>query len=169
MKVEDADVVRFLQYFTFLDEARVRELADEVARAPERREAQRLLAREVTTFVHGSDECARAERASQALFGGELLDLDLATLEALFADAPTSSLAMEPGALKLSLVQLLVDVGVVASKGAARREIEQGGVYLNNRQQRQVDYEVTSGDLLAGRVLVLRKGKRNYHLVRVGG
>jgi len=167
MHVEDRDVGRFLRYFTFLDEAAIKALDETVERAPEKREAQRVLAREVTTFLHGKDECDKAEKAAAALFGGgDLSALDARTLEALFRDAPTTEIAAG-GALDLALIDALQQCGLVTSKGAARREIEGGGIYVNQKQVTDVARRLGPGDLLAGACVVLRRGKKTYHLVRV--
>jgi tyrosyl-tRNA synthetase len=167
MHVEDRDVGRFLRYFTFLDEAAITALDETVARAPEKREAQRVLAREVTTFLHGREECAKAEQASAALFGGgDLTALDARTLEALFRDAPTTEISAG-GAFDLPLIDALQQCGLVSSKGAARREIEGGGVYVNQKQVTDVARRLGAGDLLAGACVVLRRGKKTYHLLRV--
>jgi tyrosyl-tRNA synthetase len=167
VQTPDEDVGRYLRYFTFLDEKTVRALDDEVARAPEKREAQRVLARELTTLVHGADEASKAERAAQALFSDGLDRLDGESIERLFKDAPSSGgrLAELDGA-GTALVDLLVRAQLSGSKGAARRDLEGGGIYLNDVRVGEVGRAVTRADLLAGRYLVLRKGKKSYHLIR---
>jgi tyrosyl-tRNA synthetase len=163
----DADVRRYLRYFTSLDEKTIAELDREVETAPEKREAQRVLAREVLTLVHGGDEATKAERAASALFGEGLSSLDAAAIEQVFKDAPSSTepLTVLDGA-GTPLVELLVRAQVCAGKGAARRDIEGGGIYVNDRRVDDVARAVTRADLLAGRFVVLRKGKKSYHLVR---
>jgi len=167
LQVEDRDVGRFLRYYTFLDEARVTELDGMVVAAPEKREAQRVLAREVTTLVHGADECARAEAAGQALFGGDLSGLDARTIESVFADAPSTEIATDAASLSLSLVDLLVQTALAGGKGAARRDIEGGGIYVNNAKIADAATTLGGKDVLHGRFVVLRKGKRSYHLVKL--
>lgn len=168
IQTDDRDAGRFLRYFTFLDEAAIRELEAAHATQPEKREAQRALAREVTTLVHGAEECTRAEKAAAALFGGDLAELDERTIAAVFADAPSTEIAVEPGqSFAVPLIDALAQTGLSASKGAARRDIEGGGVYINNSPIKDTACVLTPANILAGRYLVLRKGKKNYHLIRV--
>ncbi|MEA2900198.1 MAG: tyrosyl-tRNA synthetase [Actinomycetota bacterium] len=169
LRVADADVGYYLRLFTWLDRARIEELEAAVAEHPERREAQRVLAREVTTAVHGAAAAEAAEQAGQALFGGELGGLDGPTLLEVFAEAPATSRprAELEGEGGLGLVELLVDTGLVASRSAARTAIDQGGVYVNNRREADVDRRLGPSDLLVDSYLVLRRGKRSYHLVRL--
>lgn len=165
VRVEDADVVKFLRFLTFLPHEEIDALAQEVANRPEAREAQKRLARELTTFVHGADETARAEAAAQALFGGSLMALDERTLLEVFAEAPSSQLdraRLEGG---VSIVDLLAESGLSNSRGMARKDVQGGGVYVNN--ERTGEKNISQAELLFNRYLVLRKGKKNYHLIRV--
>ncbi len=167
VQTADADVMTFVKYFTFLSQERMAELETSMKTQPEKREAQNALARELTCFVHGEEELVRAERASAALFGAGIRELDEKTLLDVFSEAPStrrgkSSLA---GA-GVALADLLVETALVASKGAARKEITAGGIYLNNERVTDVAKAVTASDLLPGATLLLRKGKRTYHLVR---
>jgi len=127
-----------------------------------------VLAHEVCTLVHGETEAVRAERAAAALFGEEVAELDAATLLDVFADAPSTvvDVARVSGD-GLPLVDLLVEVGLVPSKGRARTTIEQGGAYVNNRRETDLARVVGTGDLLDGGHIVLRRGRKDYHLVRV--
>jgi tyrosyl-tRNA synthetase len=168
LRVGDADVGRYLRLFTWLDRERIEELEAEVAERPERREAQRVLAREVTAAVHGPGAAEAAEQAGQALFGGDLGGLDGPTLVEVFAEAPaTSRPRADLEGEGLGLVELLVDTGLVSSKSAARTAIGQGGVYVNNRREADVERRLGPSDLLVDSYLVLRRGKRSYHLVRL--
>lgn len=118
-------------------------------------------------MVHGEAETRRAEEAAAALFGEDLGALDERSLLDVFADAPSTVVArarLEDGGLPI--VDLLAEVGVVASKSQARRTVEQGGAYVNNRREVDVDRRLAAGDLVADRYLVLRRGKKDYHLVR---
>jgi tyrosyl-tRNA synthetase len=163
---EDAVVGTYLRYFTFLPHEAILGLDQATAERPEQREAQRELARSVCTLVHGESETARAEAAAAALFGGEVAGLDQATLLDVFADAPSSVVSrgrLDDGSA--TLVDLLVETGLEASKGRARSTVGSGGVYLNNRQQDDPARAVTVDDLLVGRYVVLRRGKRSHHLV----
>ncbi|MGD0391026.1 MAG: tyrosine--tRNA ligase [Acidimicrobiales bacterium] len=164
---EDAVVGSYLRYFTFLDHDAILALDEATASRPQQRQAQRELARQVCTLVHGPAETARAEQAAAALFGEEVAELDERTLLDVFADAPSTMLAR--GRLDgqgLRLVDLLVETGLVPSKGRATTTIEQGGAYVNNRRESQPGRMISPDDLVAGRYLVLRRGKRDYHLVK---
>ena len=169
VRTPDADVGLFLRYFTFLERSRIDELDREVAERPERQAAQRALAREVTTLVHGEPEARRAERAAAALFGQQVAELDERSLLEVFADAPGSEAprSLLEGA-GWPLVDALRAAGLAQSNKAARDLISGGGAYLNDGQERDQDRHLTKADLLHDRYLVLRKGKRSYHLVRVG-
>jgi tyrosyl-tRNA synthetase len=167
VRSEDAVVGTYLRYFTFLSHDEIRSLEQVTAEHPERREAQRELARRVCTLVHGELETERAERAAAVLFGGEVADLDERSLLDVFADAPSTELPrsrMEGAGLLW--VDLLAETGA-GSKSQARAIIEQGGAYLNNHRESDVARTLTTEDLVAGRYVVVRRGKRDYHLVRV--
>ncbi len=165
VRSEDAVVGTYLRYFTFLSRQEILALDQATADHPERREAPRELARQVCTLVHGEHETERAERAAAALFGGEVSELDERSLLEVFADAPSTQMArnrLDGGGLPL--VDLLVEIGV-KSKSQARTVIEQGGVYVNNRREDEVDTTLAAADLVAGHYLLVRRGKKNYHLV----
>ena len=167
---DDADVVTYLKYFTWLARPEIEELERLVHQQPERREAQRRLAREVTRMVHGETGLARAEAASQALFGGDVAGLDAAEIEDIFAEVPSSEVGLDALADGgVPVVDLLVSSGLATSKADARRKIQGGGIYLNNERVADVAAAATAGAALYGRFLVLRQGRRQYHLVRVRG
>ncbi len=163
----DADVIRYLRWFTFLSADELDELAEATAARPEQRAAQRRLAREFTILVHGETAADAVELASQALFGrGELSRLDQATLTAALRETSVTQLA--PGEPD-GIVDLLVATGLSASKGAARRTIGEGGVSVNNVRVDSEDWTPQTTDFLHNRWLVLRRGKRNIAGVeRVG-
>lgn len=163
----DADVLPYLRWFTFLSAEELAELEQATAERPHERAAQRRLARELTDLVHGGAATAAVELASQALFGrGELADLDETTLSGAVREAEVAQLA--PGGPD-SIVDLLVATGLSASKGAARRTVAEGGVYVNNAKITADDWVPAPSDFLHGRWLVLRRGKRNIAGVeRVG-
>jgi tyrosyl-tRNA synthetase len=155
----DADVLRYLQWFTFLTREEVAELAEVTEARPHERAAQRRLARELTTLVHGQAATDAVEHASLALFGrGELTQLDEATLSAALREASVAELA--PGGPD-AITDLLVASGLSASKGAARRTIAEGGVSVNNVRIESDEWVPRPSDFLYGRWLVLRRGKRN--------
>jgi tyrosyl-tRNA synthetase len=158
INVEDRDVGRYLRYFTFLSREEVEALDRATAERPADRAAQRRLATELTTLVHGEAELGRARAASEALFGrGSLDELDEATLAAALAEAPHVQVR---GPLP-PLVELLAETGLAASRGAARRTVAEGGAYLNNHKITDADAVPDEADLLHGRWLVLRRGKRH--------
>ena len=154
----DADVVKFLKMFTFLDREEIDRLAVEVAERPFKREAQRILAQEMTALVHGEDAVAKVELAAQALFGrADLSELDEQTLAAALQETTVAE-----SAVGVSLVELLVASGLEKSNGAARRTIKEGGAYVNNERIEDAEWTVSAEDLLVGGWLVLRKGKKNF-------
>lgn len=168
LNADDRDVVNYLKYFTFLPEERIQELAAQVTERPEGREAQRVLAREMTGLLHGQSALGRAEQASQALFGGDITGLPGEDIQDIFAEVPSSE--MPKAGLEgegLNVVDLLSNTGFLKSKGEARRAIQEGGIYLNNRRVAESTQQVTTSDLLDGKFLLLRRGKKNYHLVKV--
>ncbi|WP_337191768.1 tyrosine--tRNA ligase [Nocardioides flavescens] len=159
LNAEDEKVGELLRIFTFLPRAEIEALEAEHAEAPFRRTAQRRLAEEVTTLVHGAEETARIQAASAALFGGgELRDAGAATLRAALETArPLLRVETLPG-----IVDLLVESGLCASKGEARRAVAEGGAYVNNVRVEDVEHVPSSDDLVDGRLLVLRRGKKNF-------
>ena len=168
MNTEDADAGRYLRFFTLLPREEIEALEAQVAEAPQHREAQRRLAEEVTRTVHGEAGLDRARTASEVLFGGELEGLAAEEIADIFADVPSSALPTDTlSGEGVSLVELLADTGLATSRGDARRSVEQGGVYLNNRREDDAQRRLTTADTLEGRFLLLRKGKKRYHLVRV--
>lgn len=166
LNVADSDVIRYLKLFTFLPLDEVDEYHKLVEKSPEKRDAQKRLAREVTRLVHGDAETQLAEKASQVLFGGEVADLTDEALEQIFADVPKTEIAMKDLADGIDLIGFLVAAGGSQSRGAARRLITQGGAYVNNRQVKDIDYTITQKDLASEHFVVLRTGKKKYFLVR---
>jgi tyrosyl-tRNA synthetase len=164
---EDATVGSYLRYFTFLERQEIEALDVEVAERPQDRAAQRTLAREICTLVHGAAEAARAERASSALFGEEIATLDEATLLAVVADAPSSAVTRASLVDGLSVVDALVASGLAKSKTVARQLIRSNSVHVNNRRVDGEDRRLGAADLLHDRYIVLRKGPRSFHLLRV--
>ena len=164
LNTEDADIEKFLKVFSFKTRSEIEKLLTEFKTDQGKRTAQRELARELTTLVHGAKNCEQAEAAAKALFGqGELKELDQTTLAAALSQLP--KVALKPSELidgKLpSWVDLMVQSGVVDSKSAARRIVKEGGAYLNNERVADEAATPQKSDLLFGRFLVLRKGKRD--------
>lgn len=164
----DADVERFLTYFSFLELDEVASICQAHGADPARREGQKRLAAEMTKLVHGADGLAKAERATQVLFGGSLDGLSEAELLEIFADVPSTTVPRAELAAGLGVLDLCVRAGLAKSKGEARRLLQGGGVNLNNRRVDDAELVVKPEHLVAGSCLVLRAGKKNYHLVRCG-
>lgn len=155
----DADVIRYLRWFTFLDQEELDRLAVEVEERPFKREAQKRLAQEMTDLVHGVKAREGVELASQALFGrAEIRDLDEQTL----ASAVSATEVFEFSNTDTTIVDLLVGAGLADSKGAARRSIKEGGIYVNNERVESEEWTPSDDDLLHGAWLVLRRGKKNF-------
>jgi tyrosyl-tRNA synthetase len=165
LNVDDRDVVRYLKFFTF----KTREAIDELARAsteqPERREAQRALARTVTAMVHGDDQAGRAERAAALLFGEDLASAALEDVMMVFDDAPSSDVVMPADGV--TVVDLLTATKLAPSKSEAVRLVKGGGVYVNNVRASDERARLTSANAIGGQVFVLRKGRRDQHVVRI--
>jgi tyrosyl-tRNA synthetase len=167
VNVADADVGRYLRMFTFLPLEEIEQLEKDVAERPHLRAGQRRLAEELTTLVHGEHQTAQVVAASQALFGrGDLRELDGSTVEAALAEVPSATVRIGE---RPTIVDLLVATGLVDSRGAARRAVGEGGAYVNNAKMSDPEWVPGEGDLLAGRRLVVRRGKRNLAGVRVEG
>lgn len=170
INADDAKVGEYLRKFTFLDRTTIEALDAAHAANPGAREAQRVLAREVTTLVHGAEATEAAIAASQILFGGEIAG----TPEAVFADviAEIPCAMLDPAALAgdgAALIDLLVQSGLSPSKGQARRDLEAGGISVNNVRARGLDQRVRNEDLVFGRYLLLRKGKKSYAALQLPG
>ena len=167
-RTEDADVGNFLRGYTYLTRERIEELDAATEERPERREAQRALAAEVTTMVHGEAETARVQRVSELLFTEAIASLDEQTLLDVLRDAPSSTRPRsELDGAGLPLVDALAGPDVlVRSKSAARTTISQGGAYVNNRREEDVERKLTRDDLIADAYILLRRGRREQHLLR---
>jgi tyrosyl-tRNA synthetase len=164
----DHDVVNRLKIFTFLTEPEINNLAQAVKDLPEQREAQRTLARIMTSLVHGQTALERAEQASQALFGGEITGLSAVEISDIFSDVPSCELSKSQFEGRgLSVLDLLVVANISKSKGDARRSIQEGGIYLNNVRVSDASQSVDVNSVLEGEFIILRKGRKNYTLVRV--
>jgi tyrosyl-tRNA synthetase len=166
LRTEDAVAGDYLRYFTFLDHEEIVELEAALSAHPEQRRAQRALARSVCTLVHGAEETRRVEQAAEALYSQDIAALDEATLLEVCAEAPTSEHRRSELDAGLPLVDALAGTGLVRSKSEARRSVAQGGVYVNNRRASDPDRRLGRDDLLLDRYVVLRRGRRDYHLLR---
>jgi tyrosyl-tRNA synthetase len=163
IRTDDRDVIRYLKFFTFLSREEIDALEHDHNQNPGGRVAHRALAKAVTELVHGEDATAEAQRASEILFGGEVTGIAENTFNEILGEVPTRTIERSRlYGTGMSLIELLVEAGLATSKGQARKDVEGGGVYLNNRREQGVQRAVTHADLLFGRHLLLRKGKRNY-------
>ena len=166
LNTDDRDVIKYLKFFTWLDRGMIDALEKSLAAAPEKRDAQRTLAREVTSMVHGAAELDRAERASNVLFGGSLADASVDDILMVFDDVPATEMGVAELA-SFAANALVTHTGLAASKGEATRLIKQGGIYLNDRRVTDERSAVTVADAIGGRVIVLRKGQRDRRVVKI--
>ena len=165
---EDADLPKLLKVFSMKSRAEIEGLIESVKTDPGARQAHRELAREMTTLIHGAVMAKKVEEAAKALFGqGEISDLELSTLDAALGQLPKTTI--KKGDAFPSWIELLVATGVVDSKSAARRIVKEGGAYLNNKRVESEDFTPSKSDLLQGKYLLLRKGKRDLAAVEIVG
>jgi tyrosyl-tRNA synthetase len=167
LNTDDRDVIPYLKYFTFLHRDAVAALERATQAAADKREAQRVLAREVTALVHGPDHVARAEHASSLLFGEDIATLDVDEVLAVFDDVPSTELPADALGDGIGIVDLIARVQLAASKSDARRLVQSGGVYVNNRRVSDLQARVTRDQAIGGRLFLLRKGQKQNHLVRL--
>ena len=168
INTDDADAIRYLKYFTWLTQSEIAELQSAMEERPEQRDAQRTLAQKVTRMVHSESGLESAEKASKVLFGGEIEGLTAGEVQDIFQDVPSSELAksqLEGDGLKL--IDLLAETGIAKSKGEARRLVAGGGIYVNNCQVNDIHAALTISDSIEGQFLVVRKGRKNYHLIKI--
>lgn len=167
INTDDRDVVKYLKYFTLLEQAEITALEASLEASPEKREAQKRLAQEVTRMVHGDFQLQRALQATQVLFGGEIAGLSASDVLDIFADVPSHDLPRNSFTGEgLALTEAVVTCSIAPSKGAARRLIESGGIYVNNRRVADPHATLDTSSLIEGQFLVLRKGAKDYHLAR---
>ena len=168
VNTDDADVVKLLKTLTFLSQAEIAALESELKANPGGRVAQKSLAQAMTTLVHGEEAVATALKATEILFGGSLEGINAALFQDIVGEVPTKELAKDtltgPGA---AMIELIVLAGLAPSKGAARKDLEAGGIYLNNIRVADHTKLVTASDLLFGKYLLLRKGKKSYVVLKV--
>lgn len=170
LNTEDRDAITYLKFFTWLSQKEIQILEESVRSRPEERKAQKELARHVTLMVHGETELGKAERASEVLFGREISGLTVQEILDIFADVPSTELErskLDGDAFTLS--DALVTVGLAPSKGEAKRLVQGGGVCVNNRRVSDARQAISDSDLIDGQVLVLRKGAKHYHVIKIVG
>ncbi len=163
IRTDDRDVIRYLKFFTFLTQDEIVALEKQHAENPGARAAHKALAKAVTDLVHSQSATTEAIRASEILFGGELAGISESTFNEIVGEVPTKELGKtELDDAGKPLIDLLVHSGLFTSKGQARKDIEGGGVYVNNIRESNIQRALTANDLLFGKHVLLRKGKRNY-------
>jgi len=168
LNTDDRDAVPYLKSFTFLDRDAIAALEEATRTSPEKREAQRVLAREVTAAVHGSEQVARAEHASSLLFVEDITTLTAAEVLAVFDDVPSTEMPADALAGDgMGVVDLVARVQLAPSKAEARRLVQSGGIYVNNRRVADPQARVRRADAIDGRLLVVRKGAKLNHVVRL--
>lgn len=165
---DDASVIRYLRYFTFLTMEEIADLEKQTREAPEQRLAQKTLAAELVKTVHGAEGLAAAENATRIFFGAKIENLRDSELRGIFADVPSVNIAKSDLEKGIGLIDLLAQTPLFASKSEARRSLQQNGVTLNNEKINDLEKKVTPADLASESTLVLRKGKKNYCLVICG-
>lgn len=162
INTDDRDVVKYLKYFTFLDQGEISDLESAVKLEPHRRAAQRSLAAEMTRFIHGQEALDQAIKISEALFSGDVKVLTADEIEQGFKDVPT----FEAGQEEKLLVDWLVDLGIEPSKRQSREDIGNGAIYINGERVQDLEKVVTKADRVEGRFTIVRRGKKKYFLVR---
>jgi tyrosyl-tRNA synthetase len=170
LNTDDRDAIIYLKFFTWLAKEEIDRLEESVRTEPEKRRAQRELARHVTALVHGETELEKALRASEVLFGKEISGLGVQEILDIFADVPSTEL--EKSKLDgdgFTVTDALMVSGLAPSKGEAKRLVQGGGVAVNNRRVSDPRQPISGSDLIDGQVLLLRKGAKNYHLIRIVG
>jgi len=168
LNTDDRDVLKYLKFFTWLSRAEIGELAELVEREPDKRDAQRRLAREVTAMLHGETELDKAVRASEILFGKEISGLSVGEILDVFADVPSTEIQKATiDSDGFTLGDALVLTGLAPSKGEAKRLVQGGGVAVNNVRADEVRKSISVSDFVDGQLLVLRKGAKSYHLIRI--
>ena len=165
LNTDDRDAVKYLKFFTFLDAGRIADLEQSTAREPERRDAQRALAREVTRLVHGDSAVREAESATETLFGGNVSAMTVNQLLAVFPTVPSATTSYS--AEGWPIVELLASSGVTTSKSEATRLIRSGGIYVNSRRITDEKERLRPEHAVEGKLFLIRKGKRDNFLIRI--
>lgn len=163
INTDDRDVIKFLKYFTFLSLEEIAELEKALETAPEKREAQKKLAEEMTTFVHGEDALKQAINITNALFTGDIKELTVDEMKQAFKDVPSYTLESED---PIGLVDLLVNSKISSSKRQAREDINNGAIYINGERTQDVTRTMSRDDAIEGQFIVVRRGKKKYFLIQ---
>lgn len=163
INTDDRDVIKFLQYFTFLSQEEIKRLETSLLNEPEKRYAQLTLAEEMTALIHGKKALEQAKRITKALFDGDVLNLTGEEIEQGFKDVPSSNIDH----LDQTLVDLLVEAKISPSKRQAREDVSSGAIYINGTRNQALNYQMSEKDLLEGRYIIIRRGKKKYFLLNV--
>jgi tyrosyl-tRNA synthetase len=164
MRIPDSDILKMLHFYSALSVAEIAQLENEMKVSPEKRIPQTALAKELTLMVHGEEELKKVEKASTALFSGDLRELDKPMLLEVFSEAPSAKVSRAQMGT-LTIVDLLVECKLATSKGMARKDVQGGGVYVNNQRVEKEDMVIKADQLLYQSMVVIRKGKKTYCLV----
>lgn len=159
----DADVIKYLKYFTFLSKEEIEALEESVKTEPHMRKAQRALAEEMTRFIHGEEALQQAIKISEALFSGNVKELTAAEIEQGFKDVPSHE--FKDGG-EMGIVDLLVQAGIVSSKRQAREDVANGAIYINGERMNDINYVISEADRIEGKFTIIRRGKKKYFLIR---
>ena len=165
LNIDDRDAVRYLRFFTFLDRARIEELESAGTREPEKRHAQRALARDVTRLVHGEGAVRDAESAAEKLFKGDITAMSVNELQGVFTNVPSATVSEQADGWRV--VNLLTEAGVTSSNSEATRLIRSGGIYVNERRITDEKERLSAAQAIEGHLFVIRKGKKDYFLIRI--
>lgn len=166
VRVDDRDVIKLLKYFTFLELDEIAELEKQVEQEPEKRAAQQVLAEQMTRLVHGEELLQTALQASRVLFGQEIAGLSDKDLSSIFSDVPSTAMDRQKLDAGLPLIDALCDSALVSSRGEAKKLIKSGGAYVNNVRVDALDTTLTQDSLASETIMVLRSGKKKYHLLK---
>lgn len=169
VNVADADVLMCIRFLTEIEHDEFKSLETAVAEEPHKRTAQKRLASWLTEFLHGAEGLSIAQKATDVFFGAEISDLSDSQLAEIFSGVPSASISSDELSGGVPLLDALARVGLAKSKSEARRTVQQGGAYINNRRMEDVDYKLTSSDLASETIVVLRSGKKKFALLRIGG
>ena len=162
----DTDTLQYLKFFTFLPQEEIAALEQQIEEEPHKRAAQKTLAEDITRRVHGEEALQNALAATQAIFGGDLTGLDETTLLDIFSEVPSNELPAARLTDETTLLDILLETKIFPSKSEAKRMIKSGGLYLNNQRVESDDTKLTPNTCLTGNIAVIRKGKKNYHLLK---
>jgi len=166
IRTEDQDVIKLLKLFTFLSLDEITELQRQVQTEPEKRQAQRILAEEVTKWVRGAEQTALAQKASGVLFGREISGLSDRDLNRIFVDVPSMSMPRDRLNAGIELLDALCETGLCTSRGEAKKLVKAGGAYINNSKVSDMNQKLTPKSLASESILVLRTGKKKYFLLK---